>query len=259
MNKRNYLDFLCAIQEEKPNTMIDESAYCPFCHPESLTEILDQKDSILFVKNKFPNLSHSFQTVIIETDVCGQHIGTYSKEHMRKLIRFSIDKWLQMSKDPRFKSVLLYKNHGPLSGGSLRHAHMQIVGFEKIDYTLHLQDSFFKGPKVHESTSCFLSLSSHPMIGFIEYNIFLENVEAIDTFSDYIQQTVIYTLDHLSPPCDSFNLFFYQWHGKILCKVVPRYITSPLFLGYGIIQRSNRLEFIEKDLKAFLEDSFSAE
>lgn len=257
MDMRNYLDFLCGIQEAKPNTMIDESAYCPFCHPEGLQPILAQKDNILLVKNKYPNLAHSFQTVVVETDVCGEHMGTYTKEHMRNLIHFSIHEWLRMTKDPKYKSVIFYKNHGPLSGGSLRHAHMQIVGFEQIDYTSHLQDSFFEGYTAHESPECSLVISSHPMVGFVEFNILLEDLSSLDIFANYIQYVAKYILNKFSPSCDSFNLFFYQWKGKIICKVIPRYITSPLFLGYGIVQLANRIEQVTKELSEFIQTSGS--
>jgi ATP adenylyltransferase/5',5'''-P-1,P-4-tetraphosphate phosphorylase II len=253
MDMRNYLDFLCSIQEAKPNTMIDEAAYCPFCHPQSLDPILAQRDNILLVQNKYPNLANSFQTVVVETDICTEHMGTYTKEHMRKLIDFGIHQWLAMQKDAKYKSVIFYKNHGPLSGGSLRHAHMQIVGFEHIDYTLHLRDSFFEGYKVHESNGCSLVISSHPMVGFVEFNIILETLDDLNTFADYIQHTAKFILTKLSPPCDSFNLFFYEWKGNIICKAIPRHITSPLFLGYGIVQLANRIEEIIEELSLFIQ------
>ena len=62
-------------------------------------------------KNKFPTLKDTFQTVLIETDNCEDHIATYTEEHMKSLIRFSIKHWLDLQKNEEFTSVILYKNH----------------------------------------------------------------------------------------------------------------------------------------------------
>ena len=48
-------------------------------------------------------------------------------------MRFALGCWQQMIDSQQYRSVLMYKNKGPLSGGSLVHPHMQIVGLEQED------------------------------------------------------------------------------------------------------------------------------
>ena len=114
-----------------------------FCDRENLTDILATEGSIIWLK-KFPTLKDTFQTVLIETDNCEDHIATYTEEHMRSLIRFSIKHWLNLQKNEEFTSVILYKNHGPFSGGSLHHAHMQIIGMKYVNYLDNVEQDNFK-------------------------------------------------------------------------------------------------------------------
>lgn len=67
--------------------------------------------------------------------------------------------------------------------------------------------------------------------------------------ADYIQAATHYLLNHFHRSCTSYNLFFYQLDdGRSACKVIPRFATSPLFVGYGIPQVSNKIEEIAKQV-----------
>jgi galactose-1-phosphate uridylyltransferase len=55
---------------------------------------------------------------------------------------------LELRKD--FKSVILFKNHGPLSGGTIRHPHMQIVGLEQVDYKENIKFECFEGATIYK-------------------------------------------------------------------------------------------------------------
>ena len=89
--------------------------------------------------------------MLIETDNCEDHIATYTEEHMRSLIRFSVKHWLDLQKNEEFKSVILYKNHGPFSGGSLHHAHMQIIGMKYVNYLDNVEQDNFQGVIVQKT------------------------------------------------------------------------------------------------------------
>jgi hypothetical protein len=67
--------------------------------------------------------------------------------------------------------------------------------------------------------------------------------------ADYIQIVAHYLLNNFYKGCKSYNLFFYQLEGRILVKVVPRFVTSPLFIGYSIPQVSNRAEEVVKEIQ----------
>ncbi|PES28514.1 DUF4931 domain-containing protein, partial [Bacillus thuringiensis] len=101
-------------------------------------------------------------------------IATYTEEHMRSLIRFSIQHWLDLQKNEEFTSVILYKNHGPFSGGSLHHAHMQIIGMKYVDYLDNVEQENFQGVIVQKNEHIELNISDRPIIGFTEFNIIIE-------------------------------------------------------------------------------------
>ena len=69
--------------------------------------------------------------------------------------------------------------------------------------------------------------------------------------ANYIQQTVRYILIDFHKGCSSYNLFFYYLNGKIICKVVPRFVVSPLYVGYKIPQVSTKLEEVKIQLTQY--------
>ena len=245
------LYFLNDIGKQKPESIRNRSAACPFCDRENLTDVLETEGSIIWLKNKFPTLKDTFQTVLIETDNCEDHIATYTEEHMRKLIHFSIQHWLKLQENEDFSSVILYKNHGPFSGGSLHHAHMQIIGMKHVDYLENIEEENFQGIIVQKNERIELNISELPIIGFTEFNIIIDDIACIDEMANYIQQTVRYILTDFHKGCSSYNLFFYHLNGKIICKVVPRFVVSPLYVGYKIPQVSTKLEEVNIQLAQY--------
>ncbi len=145
--------------------------------------------------------------------------------------------------------MIFYKNHGPNSGGTIRHPHMQIVGLKDIDYTENIGDESFHGIMVHQNKGVQLNLSTKPKNGFFEFNIKINNLTQLHQMADYIQTVAHYLLNHFHKGCKSYNLFFYQLKGQIFAKVVPRFVTSPLFIGYAIPQVSNRAEEVVKEMQ----------
>lgn len=245
MKERQYLYFLSNKVKEKyayQNTINS----CPFCDIESLSDIISKEGNIILLKNKFSTLQDTFQTVIIETDDCNSDITTYSIEHMRKLITFAINNWIIIENSNEYKSVILYKNHGNLSGGTIKHAHMQIVGLNHIDYNENISNDNFTGYEIYKKGHDYLNISEMPLISPIEFNIVVKNRN--DNFmADTIQIIVNYVLNSMK--CHSYNMFFYKRDKSIICKIVPRYVTSPFFIGYLIPSKSDRVEVIIEDLK----------
>ncbi|MFC4768009.1 DUF4931 domain-containing protein [Effusibacillus consociatus] len=212
-------------------------------------EILAQEGPILLVKNKYPTLEDTFQTVVIETDDCDSELSTYSREHLHKLIRFGVEKWLEMEASGEFTSVIFYKNHGPLSGGSIHHPHMQIVGLKHIDYRQHVRAEHFEGLVIDRRNGVEFNISTAPRMGFFEFNARLPEMGQLNQMADYIQIAARYVLNHFNKNCNSYNLFFYQIEGRIFAKIVPRFAASPLFVGYSIPQVSDRLEEVARDIQ----------
>ncbi|WP_026695788.1 DUF4931 domain-containing protein [Peribacillus kribbensis] len=242
MSKENDLIyFQNNIGAGKPNSMVNRSTACPFCERESLTDILDEKGSILYLMNKYPTLKDTFQTLIIETDNCEEDISTYSFEHLKTLLEFGVSKWNEMRESGLYKSVIFYKNHGPLSGGTIHHPHMQIVGLKDADYQQKLSPKYFEGIPAGRKNHVELNISEHPIMGFTEFNVIMKEGGDLSIFARYLQSAVHFVLNHFHRSCTSYNLFFYHYQGKVICKIIPRFVVSPLFVGYSFSQVSNNL------------------
>ena len=248
-SSHRHLGFNLKIGARKPETIIHKDAQCPFCDRNSLEDIIDTQGNILLVKNKYPVLQDAFQTILIETDDCQGDLSVYSKEHLYELLNFGVKWWLKMSGDPEFASVIFYKNFGPLSGGTLRHPHMQIVGLKNIDYRDFLPEDCFRGINICEEDGVEYNLSTAPKIGFFEFNVIISDLRHLKRMADFIQITTHYLLNHFYKDCHSYNLFFYQVGNHIIAKLMPRFVTSPLFVGYSIPQVSTRQDHIVTEIR----------
>lgn len=246
---KTHLTFDSNIGQTKPESIVNTSAICPFCCREQLKDIIASDGVILLIKNKYPVLVDAFQTVIIETDECDGELSTYPKEHLYKVIAFGIKKWQEMIDSQEFSSVIFYKNHGPFSGGTIRHPHMQIVGLKNIDYTNNIIDESFQGIVIDKKNGVELNLATKPKNGFFEFNVKIADLQYLNQMADYIQTIAHYLLNHFHKACKSYNIFFYQLNGKIFAKVIPRFVTSPLFIGYSIPQVSSRAEEVVKEIR----------
>ena len=247
--RKKYLIFDSNIGKNKPENIVNTDAVCPFCCREQLTGIIASAGAILLIKNKYPVLINTFQTVLIETYECNVELSTYSKEHLYKVIEFGVRKWQEMIQSGEFASVIFYKNYGPYSGGTIRHPHMQIVGLKEIDYTNNISLRSFHGFVIQERNGVQLNLAKEPNSGFFEFNVRLANLQSLNQMADYIQIVTHYLLHHFHKNCKSYNLFFYQIKGEILVKIVPRFITSPLFIGYSLPQVSSRAIDVVKEIQ----------
>ncbi|MBS4174608.1 DUF4931 domain-containing protein [Bacillus sp. FJAT-49736] len=243
------LYFTSQIGKQKPITVTNKSVSCPFCNVDQLENIIDREGSIILLKNKFPTLQNTLQTVLIETDECHGELSEYSSEHLHTLLRFAVRHWLEFESSGKFTSVIFYKNHGPFSGGTIRHPHMQIVGLRDVDYKKNIKQENFKGVTIYTDSSIDFNISTKPIMGFREMNINLYDWKQINRMADFIQAAIQYLLHHAPYRCESYNLFFYHMENTISCKIVPRYVVSPLFVGYVIPQVSDDLEMVAKKVR----------
>jgi ATP adenylyltransferase/5',5'''-P-1,P-4-tetraphosphate phosphorylase II len=239
--RTTHLYFNSLIGSQKPENITNQDTACPFCDPSALVDILDRDGDIILLKNKYPVLEDAMQTVLIETANCNSELSVYPKQHLYRVLRFGIRHWLEMEKDPAFASVIFYKNHGPFSGGTIRHPHMQIVGLDKIDYRQQIKPEYFVGECIDIKHGVALNLSTLPRIGFFEFNIVGKTLDQLEQTADYIQTIAHYILNHFHRRCKSYNLFFYRVNDSVAIKLTPRFVTSPLFVGYAIPQLPNRL------------------
>ena len=222
---------------KKKRTMGQKETICPFCDVDNLIDIYDQKDDMIFLKNKYPTLEKTDQFVLIESAKHDGNISNYAPAEWRKILAYAIEKWKIFYNDPKYQSVLLYKNFGKLSGGSLSHPHMQIVGLLEADGYREINPAYFTGKTIQAKNGAFINISDHPIMGFLEFNICFDE-QSITQAADYIKQVVSFVLkDFNDGRCEAYNHFFYKLADKLYCKITPRFIVSPYFVGYFISQK----------------------
>lgn len=247
--KNSHLHFNTAIGVKKPENIRNKHVACPFCARDELTNLIEVDGPIILLKNKFPVLENAYQTVLIETDDCHAELSTYDHLHLHKLLKFAIRNWLNMDKNNEYESVILFKNHGPLSGGTIAHPHMQIVGLKDINYKENITEEVFEGIIIEEKEDVRFTLSTKPKVGFYEFNIEMNDSRYREAFGEYLQTVVHYILNNFPFRANSYNLFFHHFNRKIYVKVVPRFVTTPLYIGYGIPQVPNNLQWMVNDIQ----------
>ena len=250
----NLVEFDVTLGKDKPRTLMNESAPCPFCDVPHLTNIIDRDGSIILLRNKYNVLRGADQFVLIEHDVCTGDMPDYTSEHMRRLITFALKHWRRLLRSGAYETVLFFKNYGPLSGGTIRHPHMQLVGFPKLNKELLFNKEEFVGITALQKDGIAINVGTCPRIGFGELNIVPDETFSVSTLADLIQICVDYLTKHFNIHCTSYNIFFYDAGGngeKFYVKLIPRFATSPLFVGYNIRFLPNNLELIASELRAY--------
>jgi UDPglucose--hexose-1-phosphate uridylyltransferase len=145
------------IEERKqPSASVDTSS-CPFCPGnEHMTppEILAYRNDgevngpgwwVRCVPNKYPaliiegevkrrvtQLFHSVNgvgahEVIIETPDHLGRLGSLDEKQVYEVISAYRDRYVDLTRDSRFKYILIFKNHGLEAGASLSHPHSQLI------------------------------------------------------------------------------------------------------------------------------------
>ncbi|MEG6586729.1 DUF4931 domain-containing protein [Dendrosporobacter sp. 1207_IL3150] len=244
-----HIEFNLNMGKQKPESIINTSTKCPFCDRDNLEGIIAQDGPILLIKNKYPVLQDTVQTVLIETDECSSELSLYPKEHLHKVFNFGISEWTKMEESGHYESVIFFKNHGPFSGGTIRHPHMQIIGLSNINYLDTVFPEHFEGLLIDTKNGVEFNISTKPRVGFFEFNVLLKKPNEINQLANYVQLAARYILNNFHRNCNSYNLFFYKLNNIISVKIMPRFITSPLFIGFAVPQVSDRLEDVVLDFQ----------
>lgn len=230
----NLIKFNTDIGKTKPENIVHTENACPFCDVASLTGILDTDGDIIFLKNKYPVIEGADLFVLIEGSDCDTDMPGYSREHMRRVIRMGVKHWRELLNCGRYEEVLFFKNFGPMSGGTIKHPHMQLVGFPKLNSELLFEPEELRGIVIAEKNGVELNVSNCPRVGFGELNVVVERGGDIDTLADFLQIGVHYLMNFFRKNLSSYNIFFYHRAGIGYAKMMPRFATSPYFVGYNV-------------------------
>ena len=234
----------CSAGERQARRQPSPRYACPFCNTEGLTNIIQRDGDCIWLENKFKTLRATRQTVLIESADHDADLVTYKPDELHHVMRFALDCWQQMIDSQQYRSVLMYKNKGPLSGGSLVHPHMQIVGLEQEDGYAALTSANFEGIDVWQRGRVAVNISTEPIMGFFEVNVSAPQGIAAsdgardqaetDLFADAIQVALRYILnEHHGGRAESYNLFFYHMDGRTIAKRFRAGWFHPTLSGIG--------------------------
>ena len=251
----NLAHFNTDIGRQKPENIIHSDNACPFCATEELTDIIAADGDIILLKNKYNVIEEADQFVLIEGRDCDADMPDYTRDHMHRLIAFGMAHWKQMRTSGKYDTVLFFKNYGPYSGGTIRHPHMQLVGFPTFQQELAFHRTEFVGLTVDERDGVVLNLSTQPRVGFWELNIVPADAGATETIADYIQIGVDFFMNTFRRPLTSYNIFFYNEGTNIFIKIMPRFATSPVFIGYNIRLLPSNLKEMRDEIRTIYFES----
>jgi UDPglucose--hexose-1-phosphate uridylyltransferase len=137
---------------------ISHGGFCPFCpgyEDKTPSEVLAYRNNnfvpntpgwkVRVVPNKFPALMVEGELrkvgygmfdridgigaheVIIETPKHEATLSSLTQKEMEDVLWAYRDRIVDLSRDKRFKYILIFKNHGSLAGASLEHSHSQLI------------------------------------------------------------------------------------------------------------------------------------
>ena len=194
--------FEVGVSRKKPENIRHKENPCPFCDVPGLTDIFRREGDRIWLMNKYRTLQRTVQTVVIESADHTGDISTYGREENRGVFRFAVGCFYQMLADPRFASVVMFKNYGPLSGGSLLHPHLQIVGFEQANAYAHVGPENFGGIEVYTGPDVAVTLSDHPVMGFVEINVGIDAAGLADAAAPVGEKSLAAAPDAPAPATD---------------------------------------------------------
>ena len=250
----NLVEFNTDIGRTKPENLVHAENTCPFCDVEHLTNIIDVDGDIIFLENKYHVIEVADQFVLIEGRECEVDMPDYPKEKMRRVIKMGIKHWQNLLATGKYEEVLFFKNFGIMSGGTIRHPHMQLVGFPHLNSELLFDEAELRGIVIAQRDGVEFNISTCPRVGFGELNVVMEKGGSFDALADFIQVGVHYVKNFFNKKTTSYNIFFYRRAEKIFAKVMSRYVTSPYFVGYNIHFLPNNTERIAKEIQEYYFD-----
>ena len=270
---------LTIAEPEKP----EYSPTCPFCPgKEEMTppEVLAYRQSrernapnwwVRVVPNKFPALAIEgdlnkrgigmydrmngvgAHEVIIETPKHNLDPATVSLYQLTEALWAFRERYLDLRKDPRFKYILVFRNHGKVAGASLEHPHSQIIATPMIPIEIvnEVQGEMEFGQRVVNQTEHFLEFE--PFASKFPFETWLlpkqheasfattMTRERITEFAGLLQDTLRriakclngppYNYAIHTAPCNREDSELFHWHMVIMPRLT---IAAGFEMGTGI-------------------------
>lgn len=139
-------------RSKRPNQFGQQGEECPLIRPEDSPlapqninrekplDLIGTKRNwrVYVVPNKFPAVSldneraYGAHELVIETPDPNMHLEDLSLKHVSEVLEMYARRTAILSKNPRIKYILIFKNAGGRAGASLCHAHSQIFATEFV-------------------------------------------------------------------------------------------------------------------------------
>lgn len=240
---------------QKPSDYRGELNFCPFC-PENLhkenPKIIYENKSIKIIPNKYPASEHNYVIVHDKHDSSPE-----SQEYMDEfsdVVNFFINFGEKLN-----KYAFIFKNSGPLSGGSIKHSHDQcfLTDQEYIknpkDMKNYIEQELNSERKISENAFC-------PYTSIVPYEtwIIINNLDkgskswkSVSPIFKAVKSAAKKTEEF------NFNLIFYYSRKNLfkpfLC-ILPRFsVFGGAELGSGTFVNAISPEEASKKIKAFID------
>lgn len=256
MKKPNHIILNIKEAASKPNTIQSKTENCPFCSFENLKKersVLGEKGNMLWIKNKYPVLGGAEQTLIIETNTCDGNLGNYHEDVAKELFRFTLENRETMLQTNQFNEVVLIKNNGARSDGSVHHAHMQLVGFKEAAIAKTSITDSLSGEVAFENEHTKVLLSDNPTGEKYEFAVIWDRESVEMDYVKRVQQVVRYLSIFKEGKFQDYNFYFHEDEKIRVLKIVPRGYVSIYLLGFGLKQVPNDLKEIARELRHFIQ------
>lgn len=189
---------------------------------------------MLFLDNKFPIYEDALQYLVVETDKCDEDFTNYDIPYIQELLNFILFCKKEVEKE-NVKRVVVFKNVGWNSGGSIPHHHVQIVGLKKITGRIFTQEDF-EGITIKETATFELSLSNKPLTQDYEFNLISKTKDISLDFCKELQHLIQFILLFKGNRYSDYNIVFEEIDERLMLKVLPRSRQAVYSFIYDIHQ-----------------------
>jgi UDPglucose--hexose-1-phosphate uridylyltransferase len=77
--------------------------------------------------------------VIVETPSDVEQMADFTIGHMSEVLTVYRERLVELGKDERYRSIMIFKNYGSEAGASLRHSHSQVIAIPVMPNLLELE------------------------------------------------------------------------------------------------------------------------
>lgn len=239
--RKNFIEMLTSRRKnyKKINDETKSLGICPFCNKHGLLEETiikeDPIEQFLWLPNRYPANKNMDMTLIIEGNDCEYDFHEYRIEKIAHLLKFSEHCYEEFKERGNYQDILLFKQFGKYSGGTVRHGHLQLVGlYEKQVNDELIKTSLLKenNHSIYKNKSVELNYNLFPVGEHEAFNLIYKRNENLEIdVSKVLRLMINYIIDNGS---ESYSLAFYINEDDIVIQIKDRYISSTFNVHYGI-------------------------